>query len=402
MPSEHIQPRIMILGAGIFQVSAIRKAVEAGYHAISVDNIPGNVGHAVASEFVICSTVDCPGVLQAARNLRVDGICTIASDVAVPSVAYVCDRLGRPGPSFEAAEIMTQKHRFRPFLIERGFPSPQFAAGSVFDEVRDPVRRLRFPVVFKPADSSGSRGIVKLDAWDEEQARAAFAQARSFSRSNTVCVEEFMEGTEVGGDAFLMDGEFAVIVITEKHRHGFAVRGHRVPCGLSPDDQGRVRAAILDVCRALGYTSGPLNFDVMIGADWTTVIELSPRCGGNGLPALVRRAAGVDLEQATLDLAIGKECRFPDVASALRGCGSQLIASDRAGMIQGMATPEALRQAVPEVFEVSFSKKTGDRVSRFEHGGDIFGCVMFDCDSAQAYERISNGIRRAVSLVVSP
>lgn len=402
MPPEHIQPRIMILGAGIFQLPAIRKAVAAGYHAISVDNIPGNVGHAAASEFVICSTVDRAGVLRAAQDLRVDGICTFASDVAAPSVGYVCDRLGLPGPSFAAAEIMTQKHRFRQFQLTHGLPAPRFAAGADFEEIREELRQICLPVVFKPADSSGSRGVSKLEIWNEKRARAAFAQAQSFSRSHTVCIEEFLPGTEVGGDAFLRDGDFAAIVITEKHRHGFAVRGHRVPCGLSRDDQGQVRAAVLEVCRALGYRCGPLNFDVMIGRDRTTVIELSPRCGGNGLPALVHRATGADLERATLDLALGKEYRFPAVAPAVRGCGSLVIASARAGVIRGMAAPVELHQAVPEVFAVVFAKKTGDRVARFEHGGDIVGCGVFDCDSAQAYERICGKIQRAAALVVGP
>lgn len=400
MPPDTSQSRIMILGAGMFQVPAIRKAVAAGYHAISVDNIPGNVGHAVSSEFVICSTVDRAGVLAAARDLRVDGICTFASDVAAPSVGFVCDRLGLRGPSLAAAETMTQKHGFRRFQQEHGLPAPRFIAGTAFDEIRAGAQRLRFPVVFKPVDSSGSRGVLKLDEWDEEQARGVFAKAQSFSRSDMVCIEEFLAGREVGGDAFLVDGEFAVFVITEKHRQGFAVRGHRVPCGLSAEDQQHVRSAVLEVCRGLGYTDGPLNFDVMIGPGRTTVIELSPRCGGNGLPALVRCATGVDLEQATLDLALGREYGFSDAVPAARGCGSWLIASGHAGVIRNLASPEALQDAVPEVFEADFAKQPGDPVSRFEHGGDIIGCVLFKCDSARAYERITGEIQNAVALDV--
>jgi biotin carboxylase len=336
-----------------------------------------------------------------ASELKIDGICTYSSDVAIPTVAYVASQLGLPAVSVEAGETMATKHRFRAFLERVSLPHPRFVAGTSYDSVAAGLTKLRFPVVFKPVDTSGSRGVIRLESHDERSARFALDQARSFSRSGTVCVEEFVEGIEVGGDAILVDNAIAFIAITHKHLEGFVVRGHSLPTNIPPSAQQRVVAALEETCSALGYRTGPLNFDAIVSPnDKVTLLEISPRNGGNGIGAVIERATGVDVAEAAIRIALGETPEFPNRGEVRRGCGSYVFGSDRAGRLLRMASAEELKRRMPQVFDVLYAVPIGSPVDRFEHNGNLIGVALFDCADAGDYEHTVHAIERNLGIVV--
>lgn len=392
----------MILGAGAFQVSAIRKADAMGCHVVTVDYVPGNVGHPYGHQYVNCSTVDREGVFQAARDLHIDGICTFSSDVAIPTVAYVCEKLGLPGASRFVAETMATKHRFRSFLKEAGLTCPAFVSGDNLESISANLPGIKPPVIFKPVDSSGSRGVTRLDCLDPASVESAFLKAQGYSRSKTVCVEGFIGGTEVGGDAILLDGRVAFIAITHKHLHGFVVTGHSLPTNIPVRDQARVVKQIEAICAAQGYRSGPLNFDIIVSTDSVTVLEMSARNGGNGIPAVIERATGVDPELAAIQLALGAVPDLPDYAAIKRGAGSFVFGSQAGGTLKHICSPADLQRHVPEVFDVHYAKKPGDRIEPFEHNGNLVGFALFDCRDAIDYERVTERISERLDLAISP
>ncbi|MBK8401745.1 MAG: ATP-grasp domain-containing protein [Propionivibrio sp.] len=393
--------RLMILGAGPFQVPAIRKAAALGCHVITVDYLPDNVGHPYGHQFVNLSTVDRESILATARDLRVDGICTFSSDVAISSVAYVCENLGLPGASPAVAETMATKHCFRAFLQKAQLACPQYVSGDTLESIGAGLYRLKLPIVFKPVDTSGSRGITRLDRLDAESIESAFLRAQSFSRSNTVCVEEFIAGTEVGGDAILVDGRVAFIAITHKHMRGFVVAGHSLPTDIAAQDALRVVEHIEAVCSALGYVSGPLNFDVIVSADTVIILEMSARNGGNGIPEVIERATGVDVELAAIQLALGLTPSLPDRVEIKHGAGSFVFGNSTGGRLERICSGEDMQRLVPEVFHVHFSKRPGDRIEPFEHNGNLIGFALFDCKNAAEYERITEKISDALKLEIS-
>jgi biotin carboxylase len=391
----------MILGAGPFQVPAIRKARALGCHVITVDYLPHNVGHQYGHQYVNVSTLDKQGVLQAARDLHIDGICTFSSDVAVPTVAYVCEQLGLAGANTGVAEIMATKNRFRAFLRDEGLNCPAFFSGDRYEAIERAMSELRPPLIFKPVDTSGSRGITRIDRVEASSCRAAFLRAQSFSRSKTVCVEEFVAGTEVGGDAILVDGRIAFIAITHKRLDGFVVTGHSLPANISAPDQGRVVEHIEEVCRALGYVSGPLNFDAIVSAGEVTMLEMSARNGGNGIPAVIERATGVDVETAAIHLALGNLPAFPENTTA-HGAGSFVFGMRTGGRLQHICPAAELPHRVPEVFEMHYAKRLGDWVEPFEHNGNLIGFALFDCRDAEEYERVTERISENLALAICP
>ncbi len=393
--------RVMILGAGPFQVPAIRKAVSLGLHVITVDYLPDNIGHRYSHQYVNCSTTDREGVLRAARQLGIDGICTFSSDVAIPTVAYVSRCLGLPGTASDVAETMAYKQLFRSFLREKGLPCPAFITAPSSRSAREEMKRLRFPIVVKPVDTSGSRGISKVPHYDPSAIDNALNHAMNFSHSGKACIEEYIHGTEVGGDGFLHEGRFSFIAVTHKHMNGFIVTGHSMPASISGSDQERVRNILEACCNALGYCDGPLNFDVMITPDQVFILEMSARNGGNGIPAVIFRAVGVDVEVMTIRYALGDHSRPFSPGRDDKGAGSYIFGSAMGGMLKHISGLDDLQAEIPEVFDLFLATPIGDEVKPFTHNGNLIGYALFDCSSSGAYESIAERIEKAIRLEVS-
>lgn len=389
----------MILGAGPFQVPAIRKAVALGCHVITVDYLPDNIGHQYSHEYVNCSTIDRDGVLQAAIQKKIDGICTFGSDVAVPSVAHVCEQLGLPGAGVAAAETMAYKHLFRAFLKQNRLPCPEFVVASSVEEVWANVERLKFPIMIKPVDTSGSRGVSRVVFNDTTSIDNLFASAQSFSHSRTVCLEEFVDGIEVGGDGFLRNGRFCFLAITQKYLNGFVVTGHRIPTNISTFDQERVRHAIEGCCRALGYVDGPLNFDVVVASDQIVILEMSVRNGGNGIPAVISRATGVDVEILTIQYAIGA-CAESTRHVTIHGAGSWIFGAEVSGMLKRIRCFEDILPEVPELFDLFIAVPPYGNVQPLTHNGNLVGYALFNCKSAAAYSETVEKIRQCLHMEV--
>lgn len=392
--------RLMILGAGPNQLPAIQKAVDLGFHVITADYLPQNVGHRFSHQSVNCSTLDQEGILQAAKELDIDGVMTMASDVATPTVAFVAEQLGLPGGFLSAANILSNKASFRVFQREHGFHSPKFIIGSQLEDVEEAIAALSLPLMFKPVDTSGSRGISKVDKVDKKVSLAAFESARGYSGSKRVCVEEFVEGVDISGDGFLLNGHFGFALITQKYKNGFVVTGHSLPTTLSAKDQGRVLAEVAANCKAAGYTDGPIDFDVRVSPEHVTVLEMSPRLGGNGIPMIIARGTGVDLIGATICSALGEKVDVSKRWEDIRSCGSWIFGSKHEGILEEMATEQEVSADIPEIFEYVVHYQIGERVPRFIHSAANLGYVLFDCPSEISYTQMVTKIEEASGIRV--
>lgn len=394
--------KLMILGAGPYQLPGIQKAVDLGFYVITVDYLPENIGHKFSHQSVNCSTVDKLAVLKIAKELDIDGVVTFSSDVAIPTVGFVAEKLGLPGVSYKSAQTMSGKHKFRSFQRKHGLNCPNFLIGQRLEDIEEKISTLSPPLMFKPVDTSGSRGITKVNDIDHEKCSKAFENAQSYSLSKTVCVEEYIEGVEVGGDAFLLNGQLAFVGMTHKHMRDYIVIGHSLPTNISSKDQRRVRAELITNCLEVGYTEGPLNFDVMVSPETVIILEMSPRLGGNGIPMIINRGTGADLITATIYYALGINVELKLKYDALRPCGSWIFGSSYSGLVKGIATGKEVQAAVPEVFEYFANYRIGEEVPEFIHNGNSLGYVLFDCPPHTSYNEIANRLQSELMLKVSP
>lgn len=378
----------MVLGAGPAQTPGILKAVAAGHHVLTVDPYPDSPGHGHGHGHVRLDTRDTQGVLAAARALAVDGLCAFRSDVATATVHRVRAALGLPGGYPEAAAVMTDKGAFRQFQRAEGLPCPAFALGAEADALHRRAAVLTPPLFCKPVDNCGSRGIVRLDDLGRTQLAAALAHALEHSPAGRVCLEEALPGVEMGGDALLAEGTIVSIAVTRKYLDRQVVTGHRLPDGRPEAEAARIETALEEACKRLGYRDGPLNFDVMVTPETVTIIEMSPRNGGNGLTDLIRLGASVDMEERLVDAALGRP--LPALRpTPLRGAGVVLLGSRRAGHLERLPDLEQWRNHCPEVVDVVCGKRPGDRVEPFTHNGHALGHVLFRCRDEADYARIA-------------
>ena len=203
--------KLLILGGDHFTIPVVKAAKEQGYYVITCDYLPDNVAHKVSDEYINFSTTDKDGILEWAKNNSIDGIVTF-TDSGVVTTAYVQHYLGLPqiGP-LESVEILQNKARFRQFLAEHGFNVPKARGYKKYDDALKDTGSFNWPVIVKPVDSAGSKGVTKLES--SENLKDAVDFALQYSICGEFIVEEFIEkqGCSSDSDCFSVDGQFKFI-----------------------------------------------------------------------------------------------------------------------------------------------------------------------------------------------
>jgi len=387
--------RVLVLGAGPLQLPLIHAAHRVGLEAVTLDNVPGNVGHRHSDASVHASTRDADAVLRAARDFAVDGIVTCCTDVALPAWIEACRALGLPGPPPSLREAWFPKHALRRFQREAGIDAPGCVAGSVAEPLAADAAQLTGPLVVKPVDRSGSRGVSFVESAADPRLRAAIETARAQSFAGLACVEQRIPGKEYGGDAIVIDGRVAAVFATEKRMEGSVVRGHAMPSGLTERAAESLRATLQAHVSAVGYAAGAVNFDAMIDAEpRARLIELAPRLGGNWIPQLAKACWGVDLFGCAIELALGRPVTLrprsrPDSA------GSFVLGAPSAGVLQRKPTRAEVQERVPELIAWEIDVELGDRVAPIRHSGQQLGRALFTLGS-RSFDEIARVLDRLV------
>ena len=391
--------RLLFLGAGGNQLPAIRTAVELGWHVTTVDNVPSSPGHRLAHAREHCSTTDADGILAIARRLDVRGIATFASDVAAPTVARVARALGLPGGLPDAVASMSRKSELRRIQHELGLPAPRFVVADTPAELDARLPALAGCVVFKPEDASGSKGISAADVDDRAAVHAAFAHAQVHSRCGRVCIEALIEGSHLSADGHIEGGRIAQMICTDKQRAGFVVRGHVVPATIAAEHIASLRAQVEAIAAYVGLDTGFFDLDAVVGDEGPVIVEISPRLGGNGIPLLLERAAGLALTEASLRRAMGEP--FALVCAAVpRSMASWVFGAPRAGTLSAIADAPSVRARVPELEHLLVAREIGDAVRPMEHGADLIGIAIFAIPEGSSFAAMTARLEAALQIEV--
>lgn len=379
---------ILMLGGSRQQVVAIEKAKALGYRTVLCDYLPDNPGQYAADVFYQESTTDRERMLEIARKEGVSGVLAYSSDPAAPTAGYVAEVLGLPTNPLSSIEAMSEKHLFRAFLSERGLPCPKatgFPAGIDPAELWERVRDFRMPVVVKPTDSSGSKGVTVLS--NESELPAAIAHASGFSRNGTLICEEYIRKSfphVVGGDVFVVDGEVRfwglMSCLRDESLGGLVPVGKKTPPGLSDAEYTNVKDVLQRLVTALGLRFGELNVEVIVGEGGVPyVLELGARAGGNMIPVQLSDASGVDLVAANVLAAMGEDTG--DVSWDSRESGvlcTYVLHSGTAGAYRGL---ELSDEIAPHVYREVMYAEPGDAVGRFDGANKALGILFLKFDS---------------------
>ena len=364
--------KLMIMGAGIYQVPLIKKAKEMGIYTIVV-SIPGNYpGFEIADQVCYENTVDYEKILEVAKREKVDGIVTAGTDVAVITIGKVCDELGLTGLSFEAAKVASNKILMKEKYEEHHVRTARFREISFEDDMYEKTKDLNFPLIFKAIDSSGSRGIIRVNA--KEEFEAARDIVKSTTRKENFIIEEFIEGEEFGAQAFVYHGEVKFIL-----PHGDYVFhgdtgvpiGHFAPYNLKPEVIEDMKVQLRRAVEAMGLDNCAINADFILKDEKTYVLELGGRSGATCLAELVSSYYGVDYYEKLILAALGEEVDFPQDHCVPNA--SMLLRSDKDGIIQSIENHNVPDE---DIYEIQFDYKVGDPVKKFHVGPHRIGHVI--------------------------
>ena len=300
--------KLGIIGASYLQLPLIRKAKEMGLQTHVFAWAAGDVGEGEADYFYPISIVERERILEECRRIGIDGICSIASDLAMLTVNYVARQLGLTSNSMEATEVSTNKSLMRQRFAQEGDPSPRSVRIASVKEL-DAVA-LTYPLIVKPVDRSGSRGVTKITRPEQLAGAVERAMAQSFEKA--VVVEQFAEGLEYSVESLSWRGEHTVLAVTRKYTTGapgFIETGHIEPAGLDAETLMRVEAVTRHALTSLGLSYGASHTEMKIDRDGTIqLIEIGGRMGGDCIgSALVELSTGIDFVRAVIETALGRK-----------------------------------------------------------------------------------------------
>ena len=300
--------QLAIIGASHFQNPLIEKAKEMGCETHVFAWRAGDVGERTADHFYPVSITERDAILEQCRQIGIDGICSIGSDLANITVGYVAEALGLTGNPTAVVARSTDKHLMRKTFASCGDPSPKSVL--VEGDSRDGLSELAYPLIVKPVDRSGSRGITKLES--AEGLEAALEAAFSEGFSNRAVVEEFVAGEEFSVEFVSWEGEHSFLALTKKFTTGaphFIETGHLEPASIDEALLVRVVQVVKRALDHLGVRCGASHAEVMVDADGDVwLIEIGSRMGGDCIGSdLVRLSTGIDYTGAVVDIALGNK-----------------------------------------------------------------------------------------------
>ena len=386
--------KILLLGGSAQQLVAIRAAKELGYYTVVMDYLPDNPGQYEADKFYGESTTDVEAVYRIAKEEQVEGILAYASDPAALPAAIVAERLGLPTNPASSVEILGLKYPWREFLQNNGFACPKhfsFHPNTPSDEIKEAATDFTFPLVVKPTDSSGSKGVTMLEDWNGLE--NAIRWANEYSRNKVLLIEEFIQRgfpSVVGGDIFVWDGKVVLYgemeCLRDKHNSPLIPIGKKKPLQVSQVQKERIHSELQRIVTALNIRFGELNIEIILDKDDNVhFLELGPRAGGNMIPIQLGDAFGIDLVKANVQAAMGEK---PDFLShhvnALPGCYMHYVLhSYIAGTFEGIDIDE---QIAKNVYRKVIYKNPGDDVEVFDGAGKALGIIFLHFDTVEEME----------------
>lgn len=395
-----LRKTILLLGGSAQQVVAVDTARRLGYDTVLCDYLPDNPGQYHADRFYQVSTTDKQAILEIARKERIDGIVAYASDPAAPTAAYVAEEMGLPGNPAAAVETLCNKDRFRQFLIANGFHAPVSGGYSDVEAAYADISRFSLPVIVKPVDSSGSKGVSVVNRM--EDLRQALEFAFSFSRGKRVIVEEFICKKHpylIGGDVFVVDGKISLWGLLNCHRDERVNRlvpvGKSYPLLLERQDLENVKKTLQELVDQLQIRSGAMNVELVVDAqDRVWPIDIGPRNGGNMIPELLGYIFDVDIVELTILAAMGEQVRLENRDGTPCYATHNLHAA-KAGTFESIRFSPTLSQYI---VRKSIYKRPGDPVEYFDNAAKALGILFLKFPDEQTMFRIMEDIHSHIHI----
>lgn len=399
--------KLMLLGGLRYLLPVIEAAHRHGIHVITVDYMPDNIAHRYSDEYHNVSIIDKEAVLALAQELQIDGIMSFAVDPGVVAAAYTAEKMGLPFQcSYESACILQDKSRFRQFLADNGFNVPNARGYSQDDDALADVDYFNWPVIVKPVDSAGSKGVTRVD--DPANLPAAIAHALDCSPSKHFIIEDFLEkaGFSSDTDSFSVDGDLVFCTFNNQYfdadaENEYTPAAYSWPSSLPQEVQDELRSELQRLMTLLDMKTGLYNIETRLCTNGKAyIMEVSPRAGGNRLIEMLKYVTGEDIvERATL-AAVGED--FQPVGRGADACTTHLVEiilhANKPGIFSRLEISPDLQ---PFVIEEDLWVKPGTKVETFTGANMAIGTLALKADSQQEVRQMVDQVKQNIKVIVT-
>lgn len=395
-----MKKKILFLGGAYAQIPILLEAKKRGHYIITCDYLPDNPGHKIADEYHDISTTDIEGILALAIEVKPDFIVAYASDPAAPVAAYVSEKLDLPSNSYQSVQILSEKDLFRSFLLANNFNTPKHVVLTDGYNVVDKLKMMSFPIMIKPTDSSGSKGVTRVDQIDEID--RALKNGFEFSRNKRLIAEEFIDsnGEQLHGDGFVSNGNLIFSYLGDHHYNSkinpFVPSSTTWPSIKNENLINKVEEEVQRLIQKVGFRNGAINIEARIDVnDKVFIMEVGPRSGGNFVPQAISYATGFDMVKASLDIFEGKKVSV-EISSTI-SVAYYVIHSDKAGIFMGLTISNQIQAYIKEAHQYV---ATGDLVKPFSGSGNALGLLILAFDNRLLMNHMIDNIENHIHVNV--
>lgn len=382
---------VLIFGVGPLQQSIINRAKLMGLYTVGIDPAEDAACRNVVDTFEIVGGQDYDGTCAVVEKYGIDAIVTAATDKPLVMMARIAEKYHFPFYSVETAQWSTDKFQMKQRFMEGGVPCAKGRLVKSADEVED----FEYPVIVKPRDNSGSRG-VKL-CRSKEELEASMNEALEVSKLDTVLVEEYIEGPEYSIEGLHHDGKSEVIQFTEKKTTEFPYNvelGHIQPANISKENQQKIREIVDKIGAALHFENCPSHTELKINERGIFVIETSPRLGGDYITStLTPLSTGVNLEDELLKISLGEIIN--PAPNAVQYSGVRFFSFKEGSAIKHVPNEEFVK-SWPHVVDFSFNLKEGEKVNRITSSLNRYGHLSLIAGNRESLEDAFEKYEKAI------
>lgn len=399
------QKKIMLLGGLRYLKPVIDAAHKQGYYVITADYLPNNIAHKWSDEYCNVSIIDKEAVLKEAQRLQIDGIMSFACDPGVVAASYVQNKMGLPsfGP-FDSVEILQNKDKFRAFLAKNGFNVPRAKGFDSVEVAMEEIYWYPWPVIVKPTDAAGSKGVTRVDKAEDLQPALEYAMEHSIS--GHIIVEEFIDkqGCSSDTDSFSEDGKLKFVSFCAQRfdaeaTNPYTPAAYSWPSTFTKEQEKYLTSEIQRLITLLSLKTCVYNIEVRVAPNGKPyIMEFTPRGGGNRLCEMLRYATGVDMITAITRAMVGDPMLEPIEQKPYNGHWAEIILhADKDGVFDHL---EISKDLPAEVVEVDLWVEKGDKVESFEGANNAIGTLVLKFQTADELEKAITNQRNWLKVVV--
>ena len=395
--------KLLLLGGDATLLPVIKAAHKRGYYVITCDYLPENTAHNYSDEFINYSTTDKEDILEWAEVNKIDGVLTF-TDSGVLTAAYICEHMNLASlGSYKSIEIIQNKDMFRKFLKEKNCNVPVFGRYSSWEEVEREIDTLPYPVMIKPVDAAGSKGVTKVLTSDE--LRNAYEYATHFSiKRPEVIIEQFIDpaGPQIHGDVFVRDGKVVFHYLGDHHFdssiNNLVPISTTWPSTHSDEDIQKVVDQIQMFVTKVGFQNGCMNTESRINKNdgKAYLIDVGARSGGNYTPYVIQYGSGFDFVEAMLDFSMERKDHEQNIKKD--GFYAYLVIhSKEEGILKNVKVNSFLDSKILERHDYV---PIGGHVRSFRGANAAAGILIVKFDSMEQMQEVLNNLDKYVEVSI--